>query len=97
MLGCAFNLGLIGIRGVEDPLMTFVYSLGLNIFTRLSPCLWHFFVAWTGWAFGPMKAFEAAAQERARKAELNARVEQIEAGQSEFPINLGAVATLSLV
>ncbi|MCL5255265.1 Na+/H+ antiporter NhaC family protein [Aliidiomarina haloalkalitolerans] len=89
----AFNLGLIGNQGVEDPLMTFVYSLGLNFYAIIA-LLMALFVAWTGWAFGPMKAFEAAAQERARKAELNARVEQIEAGQSEFPINRGAVATV---
>jgi len=57
----AFNLGLIGNQGVADPLMTLVYAVGLNFYAILALVM-ALIVAWTGWAFGPMKAYERAAQ-----------------------------------
>lgn len=89
----AFNLGLIGNQGVADPLMTFVYSIGLNFYAIFALTL-ALVVAWTGWAFGPMKGFEAAAQERVRQANQAALTQASEQPQNDFALNRGAVATV---
>lgn len=56
----AFNIGLIGNQGINDPISTFVASIGLNFYAIIALFL-ALFVAWTGWAFGPMKGFEQQA------------------------------------
>lgn len=89
----AFNLGLIGNQGVADPLMTFVYSIGLNFYAIFALTL-ALVVAWTGWAFGSMKGFEAAAQERVRQANQAALTQASEQPQNDFALNRGAVATV---
>jgi len=59
----AFNLGLIGNQGVSDPISTLIAAIGLNFYAIIALFL-ALFVAWSGWAFGPMRAFELRAQQR---------------------------------
>src|SRR5690554_402540 len=80
----AFNLGLIGQQDIENPLTTLAAAVVLNAYAvfALFLALW---VAWSGWSFGPMRAFERAAQAHAVEAQLQATPE---------PTNRKAVVTV---
>ncbi len=81
----AFNIGLIGNQGINEPISTFVASIGLNFYAIIALFL-ALFVAWTGWAFGPMKAFEQQA-----KLNLQNKPEAVEPNQE---VNRGALYTV---
>ena len=83
----AFNLGLIGNQGVADPLTTLIYAVVLNFYAIVALVL-AFGVAWTGWSFGPMRAYEAAASTK-----LAQMMEKTDEAQ-EQSINRGALATV---
>ena len=54
----AYILALLGEQGVEQPLRLFVSAIPLNLYA-LGALLLALVVAWTGWAFGPMRRAEA--------------------------------------
>lgn len=80
----AFNLGLIGNQGINDPISTLIAAIGLNFYAIIALFL-ALFVAWSGWAFGPMRAFEQQAQQR-----YAAEPQQ----HDNDAVNRGAVATV---
>ncbi|GAB5536019.1 MAG: Na+/H+ antiporter NhaC family protein [Rubricoccaceae bacterium] len=57
----AYILGLLNEQGVEEPLRLFVASIPYNVYALAAVGL-AAVVAWTGWAFGPMKRAEERAQ-----------------------------------
>ncbi len=62
----AYNLGILsGLAGVDNPVRVFLSAVVLNFYAMAALSL-AFFVAYTGWDFGPMKK----AEERTRKGEL---------------------------
>lgn len=81
----AFNIGLIGNQGINEPITTFVASIGLNFYAIIALFL-ALIVAWTGWAFGPMKSFEQKAQHNFQN--------QPEFTKSNDLVNKGALYTV---
>lgn len=81
----AFNIGLIGNQGISEPIGTFVASIGLNFYAIIALFL-ALFVAWTGWAFGPMKGFEKNAQLHLKNKPAAAQTSQV--------VNKGALYTV---
>ena len=58
----AYVLALLADQGIERPVALFVEAIPLN-FYALAALLLALTVAWTGWAFGPMRRAEARAAE----------------------------------
>ena len=58
----AYVLALLADQGIERPVALFVEAIPLN-FYALAALLLAMTVAWTGWAFGPMRRAEARAAE----------------------------------
>lgn len=54
----AYNLGILASLGVHEPVRVFLTAVGLNFYAMAALGL-ALFVAYTGWAFGPMKKAEA--------------------------------------
>ncbi len=61
----AYNLGILASLGVENPVRVFLSAVVMNFYAMAALGL-AFFVAYTGWDFGPMKK----AEERTRGGDL---------------------------
>lgn len=64
----AFNLGLISQQELANPIVILGASIILNAYAIFALFL-AFYVAWTGWSFGPMKKAEQQAQHQAKAAQ----------------------------